>query len=281
MKLLNRVIRELDRGASIEEIKANFGISKKSLARCQKEVEIRNDIKRLMQEGNLIEAKMQANRIDTEIIDTETLLILQELAVKTQNTEKEKELLGMIGKRQLNNSQKRKMLYDSLRYEPENLKNISELIRILYRIGEKEEAKRLESVARNVRKKKIEAEAKEIEVKEETKTPFEIAREIIYQEKDVLKSAEEIESILRGEDEQKRALVLAEFFAHTGFKKRAEDILNAHKKTLDIETEREAIKIINQALALVKNAKTQHFNWTHFWEEKAKTLEAQPEEETR
>ncbi|MCI8621220.1 MAG: hypothetical protein HFJ50_05770 [Clostridia bacterium] len=265
MKLLNRVLREIDRGASIAEIKENFGISNKSLARCQTEVEVRNNIKRLIQEGRLDEAEIEAGKLNDDVIDTETLFILQELASKTKNAEREKEVLAMIGKRQLNNSQKRKILYDSLKLEPENLKTIRELIRLLYRIDEKEEARRLERVARTIRKRQVEAEARE---KEEPKDPVEIARNIIYEEQDVLKSAEDINRILEGENEQERAIVLAEFFAHTGLKRRAESVLSVYKKALNVETQREEIKTINQAIALVKSTKTKQFNWTYFWEQK-------------
>jgi AraC-like DNA-binding protein len=265
VKLLNRVLREIDRGASIAEIKENFGISNKSLARCQTEVEVRNNIKRLIQEGRLDEAEIEAGKLNDDVIDTETLFILQELASKTKNAEREKEVLAMIGKRQLNNSQKRKILYDSLKLEPENLKTIRELIRLLYRIDEKEEARRLERVARTIRKRQVEAEARE---KEEPKDPVEIARNIIYEEQDVLKSAEDINRILEGENEQERAIVLAEFFAHTGLKRRAESVLSVYKKALNVETQREEIKTINQAIALVKSTKTKQFNWTYFWEQK-------------
>ena len=268
MKLLNRVLREIDRGASITEIKENFGISNKSLARCQKEIEVRNNVKRLIQEGRLDEAEIEAGKLNDDVIDTETLFILQELASKTKNAEREKEVLAMIGKRQLNNSQKRKMLYDSLKLEPENLKTIRELIRLLYRIDEKEEAKSLERMAITIRNRKVEAEAKKLEKKEEVEEPVEMARNIIYEEQDVLKSAEDINKILEGENEQERAIVLAEFFAHTGLKRRAESVLSAYKKALDVETQREEIKTINQAIALVKSTKTKQFNWTYFWEQK-------------
>ncbi len=270
MKLPMKVMKKLESGMTEKEIKETLGVSNKTIRKCKNELDIRKNITRLLQEGDLEEAKREADKLEGIIIDTETMFVLLELANSLKDQERQKEVLDQLRKRPMNYENQRRVYYSVLKLEPQNLEAMNELLRIEKRAGNKDEVARIRHLIEEIGKARsvgeITIEAQEVAETEEN-NPIQLARNIIYQETDIMKAAKQIEDIIEGLNSDEQALLLAEFFYHSGLKTRAEKTLKAYRKGLD-ETSKKEIKTINQAIELTKAESTQEFSWNAFWERK-------------
>jgi len=95
------------------------------------------------------------------------------------------------------------------------------------------------------------------------------ARQLIYENQDVIAISEEIKELLEGESDLDRELIVAELYASVGVTARAQKSLSAYKKTLDKDTQSVEIKLVNRALEIIRNGKVSPIEkrvaWKNLW----------------
>ncbi len=248
-----------------------------------------NDIKEIATLINLVRRNG-----DTE---KEKELLYRILEIDNKNRKAMSSLLK-IAKEEGNQDDRRKILYRILEVEPRNTRIIHSLIRIAENRNMEEEEKELLHKLLSVEPLNKEAKAKlmqliskeknteaekvileyvdtsliEETMENEAENPLEKARRIIYESEDILADSEQIKELIDGESEINKNLVLAELYLSTGLQKRAEGLLKGYKKQLDSENDKDKVRLINQALELIKGSnkknKGSKTKWQAFWDQK-------------
>lgn len=273
-KLINRIMRMLENGMTEEEIKEEVNANKKTITKCKREFDARNNIKTLIEQGRIEDAQNIANELKIDAMDKNTLFVLLELAIKRRDIKQGEDTLNILLRRQLNYEEQKRALYLGLELEPDNTKFIDALIGIArkqedYSLENKLLERKSEIKRRKLmdRRKNMLNEIKLSDFEEPKKTlgNLQKARILIYQGTDIQETLEEINKMLEGEDEITRVLVQAELLTHVGFRKRAEILLKRHMKKLDANSQIEEIRSVKQAIELAKSSKTVPYNWEGFW----------------
>lgn len=279
-KLLTKIVIGLKKGMTVEEVRKQIGGNKKTIGKCKLEIDLKNRIRELIEQGRSSEAQEFARQLlETRIVDNDTIFAILELAVSRKDTKLGEEIFALFPTRIMNYEEQKIILYGILKLNSHNIEAINKLRKIEEKQGDIEQAKILhrrkkqleENLLNRGKKKEKTFETimlEKFERSEEEKSPIERAREIIYASDDIEKMAEEINSLLEGQDKTTRVLLIAELFSRFGLTKKAESSLRSYKKSLELEDRMEEIKRVNQAIEIVRNNKRNKFKWTSLWQYK-------------
>ena len=160
LKEKENIIKKIKKKANIDELVLTTGISKTTILKWKKELELRQYIRKLIYSGNLEEAKKEVEKIKGKVNEPIRNSLLIKIAREEGDLETEKRLLdsviSIIGRieiareerkrnidTEINIDIERKLLDRLLELEPNNIKAISSRIAIAREKGDTETRKRL------------------------------------------------------------------------------------------------------------------------------------------
>ena len=126
LKEKENIIKKIKKKANIDELVLTTGISKTTILKWKKELELRQYIRKLIYSGNLEEAKKEVEKIKGKVNEPIRNSLLIKIAREEGDLETEKRLLDRL-----------------LEIDPNNVKAISNRIRIAREEGDLETQKRL------------------------------------------------------------------------------------------------------------------------------------------
>ena len=154
------VIKRIKDGESTVQISESTGISKTTISKWKKEIELRRKIINLIEKGEIQEARKELEELKGKNVQAIRLALQAKIERKEGNREELKRLLqeilklepdnvkarsslAKIAREEGNREELKRLLQEILKLEPDNLIAMSSLVRIAREEGNEEEAKRL------------------------------------------------------------------------------------------------------------------------------------------
>ena len=302
-----KIIKLIQDGLSIRELNKEYNFPIRDLLRLRKEIKIREEVKKLIENNQLEQAKKEVEKlkgINAQIFKKSILskiakiegnkaeakkLLEESLELKPDNQRTLKKLIS-ISREECNIQQEKYYLLKLLELDPSSTRTVANLIRISHTEGNIEHQKRflkkmieldpdnqralqgLESLKTREETETLKSEILQSEEDKELNN-IEEARKIIYEDQDIIKGAEKIKELLENENSIDSTLVLAELYHNRGLLERGEKLLKTYKKSLDKNEQGRDIKIVNRAIELITNKTTKRYKWNEFWLAKQKIEE--------
>ena len=182
----------------------------------------------------------------------------------------------------------KKILDRMIELRPKDTTAIKTRMKIAIEDGDIRLANKLERKLSGIKISKDEKDNSDIELSflssedqemEYTFNPITQARRLIYGTENSIELIEEIKMLMEEQETISQELIMSELYFNSNLPKLAEELLKKCKNQLEKNPENmDEVKLVKQAIELVKNEKTKKFNWDEIWKRK-EILEKQENEE--